>query len=53
MYQLLQGKKLEIVDNTLFSVNSSDYVGKKAFLDGPGDTGETIVYKILHYILCG
>ena len=54
MYRLLQGKQLEIVDNILLAVNDPNYLDKKCFfIDGPGGTGKTFVYKTLYHILCG
>ena len=49
MYGLLQGKQIEIVDSILRAANDSNYVETKCFfIDGPGGTGKTFVYKTIN-----
>ncbi|CAG5059903.1 unnamed protein product [Parnassius apollo] len=45
MYQLLKGKEIEIVNSILDL--------KCFFIDGPGGTGKTFIYKTLYYMLTG
>lgn len=53
MYNLLKGKQLEVVDKILSSCNNDQAESKSFFIDGPGGTGKTFIYKTLYYILSG
>lgn len=51
MFQLLKGRQIEIVNKILNSCNNEQSAQTCYFIDGPGGTGKTFVYKTLYYIL--
>lgn len=53
MYQLLKGKQIEVVNSILQAVNNTASETKCFFIDGPGGTGKTFIYKTLYYMLTG
>ncbi|CAH2086126.1 unnamed protein product [Euphydryas editha] len=53
MYLLLKGKQIEVVNSILQAVNNTASETKCFFIDGPGGTGKTFIYKTLYHMLTG
>ncbi|XP_036340182.1 uncharacterized protein LOC118749494 [Rhagoletis pomonella] len=53
MYQLLTEKQKEVANTILQAVSEINSEGKCFFIDGPGGTGKTFIYKTLFYVLTG
>ncbi|XP_055860289.1 uncharacterized protein LOC129921730 [Biomphalaria glabrata] len=53
LYGLLKGKQLDIVNTILDAVTSHNSGPRCFFIDGPGGTGKTFVYKTIYHILRG
>ncbi|XP_055871668.1 uncharacterized protein LOC129923663 [Biomphalaria glabrata] len=53
LYGLLRGKQLDIVNTILDAVTSHNSGPRCFFIDGPGGTGKTFVYKTIYHILRG
>ena len=52
MYQMLKGRQ-EFVNEILNACTNQQSASKCYFLDGPGGTGKSFVYKTLYHILTG
>lgn len=52
-YEHLKGKQIEVVDVILNAVNEATVEPKCFFIDGPGGTGKTFIYKTLYHLLRG
>ena len=53
MYQMLKGRQLEFVNEILNACTNQQTASRCYFLDGPGGTGKSFVYKTLYHILTG
>lgn len=53
MSQLLKEKQIEVVNSILQAVNNTASDTKCFFIDGPGGTRKTFIYKTLYHMLTG
>lgn len=53
MYSQLNRKQTEIANNILASATNNVQERECYFVEGPGRTGKTFLYKTLYYILTG
>ena len=53
MFRMLKGRQSEVVTAIINACNNQQTRSRCFFIDGPGGTGKTFVYKTLYYILTG